>query len=367
MSFSIIQTGAIAFFLLFLSTYMVYYTNSPDLNQKQLPNNQNYSKNNHSSNEQIYNEYIEPNPPPRKASQQLTNNQKLYIAIIDTEYRPSKHHCVMREAWINEVEQLEFVDGVELYSNASFSNEECQISSVSFPPPPSKFRLQHNPSCIIIRNMLKQYLERSDAGWLLYVTDSSFVNVKNLQNIIKSMFCNNPIKDPRVTGQCIEMRDYFQIFQKNSGSLISRKAATLLTTSNMNKTWDVSCEIEIDFTEAIAHALDINGLYAIRNDNNLFLGSPFVSKSDYDALLTKSFSNIQSCPAKYESQRVCHPTIQSFKSLAVWSGVGEHMNKYDFMKNAKKMFESAEFYLSFKYNVYRSELCIFESILSVNE
>lgn len=360
-----IQTGVIALFLFFLSAFMVYYTNPTNLNTKQYPSGQNNFQDN-SSMGKVFNEYVNPNPPPRIASQQLTNNQKLYIAIIDTEYRPSKHHCAMRQAWINDAEKLDFVDGVELYSNVSFTNEECNISSISFPPPPSKFRLQHNPSCMIIRNMLKMFLERSDAGWLLYLTDNSFVNVKNLQNLIRSMHCNNPSSIPKVTGQCIEMRDYFQIFQKNSGSLISRKAASLLTLDKVNKTWDVSCEIEIDFSEAIAHALDINSLYAIRNDNNLFLGSPFLTKDDYDALLQKSFSKIESCPSSYESKRVCHPTIQLFRNLVVWSGVGEYMNKYDFMVNAKKMFDSAEYYLSFKYNSYKSELCTSESILSFN-
>ena len=359
---SLIKTIIIALIFLFLSAYMIYYTNPADLEQKHDSIYQNNYQNKPIMGK-VFDDYVDPDAPPRKASQNIPNNQKLYIAIIDTEYHPSKHHCTMREAWINDAEKLDFVDGIELFSNVSFTNDQCQIKSISFPPPPSKFHLQHNPSCIIIRNMLKIFLERSDAGWLLYLTDSSFVNVNNLENLIKSMHCNNPSVDARVTGQCIEMRDYFQIFQKNSGSLISRKAASLLIADKMNKTWDVSCEIEIDFSEAIAHALDINSLYAIRNNNQLFLGSPFVDKSDYEALMQKSFSKIEACPSSYESKRVCHPTIQLFRNLAIWSGAGEHMNKYEFMENAKKMFDSAEPYLSFKYNVYKSELCRSEFIL----
>lgn len=358
------KTGIIALLFLFFSIYMVYYTNPALLvkQENQVSNNLNQN----ASYGKVFNEYVEPGPPPKRASQNIPQNQKVYIAIIDSEYRPSNHHCLMRQAWIDDAEKLEFVDGVEIYSNVSFSNSQCQINSISFPPPPSKFHLQHNPSCVIIRNMLRLFLERSDAGWLLYLTDNSFVNVKNLPNLISSMNCNYPLEIPKVSGQCIEMRDYFQIFQKNSGSLISRKAAILLTSNKMNKTWDVSCEIEIDFSEAIAHALDINSLYAIRNNNQLFLGSPFSNKADYKALLDKSFSHIEACPDHYESSRVCHPTVQPFRNLAVWSGVGEYMDKYEFMKNAKEMIESATNYLSFKYNIYKSDLCMSEFLLSIN-
>ena len=106
------KTGIIALLFLFFSIYMVYYTNPALLvkQENQVSNNLNQN----ASYGKVFNEYVEPGPPPKRASQNIPQNQKVYIAIIDSEYRPSNHHCLMRQAWIDDAEKLEFVDGVEI-------------------------------------------------------------------------------------------------------------------------------------------------------------------------------------------------------------------------------------------------------------
>ncbi|OHT09702.1 hypothetical protein TRFO_21325 [Tritrichomonas foetus] len=336
----------ISFAFLLFAISMIYFTNPFEVSDV-IPENANPDIS--------ANQYREPDLPPRKATNGDPNN-KIYIAIIDSEYKPSDIQCQLKDAWIKDIDQYNFIDGVEFYSNVSFQNEKCDIQSISFPQPPSRFNMKHNPSCMIMKNMLKIFLERSDAGWLLYVTDSAFVNLKNLQKLIHSLYCNDPINQPRISGHCIEVRDYFQIFVKNSGALISRKTALLL--SQTEKIWNISCEIEIDGSEAVAHSLDVNKMYAIRNHNQRFLGHPFTQEKFYDILLNKKFSELEKCPLKYESKRVCSPTTQPINELAVWSSVGDYMNKSFFIQNAKRMLE-VDSSVYFKYNGYQSELCVF--------
>lgn len=346
------KISLVVLFLFFgISSFMIKYTDARNLNAS------NHQPKKSQENQSPFNS--KPADPPKKANPKIFNEQKVYISIIDTEYGPSEHQCNLKNSWFDDVYKLDFIDGIEIYSNVSFHNSQCSITSVSFPPPPPKFNLNINPSCIISNNLLHLFLERTEAGWLLILTDSSYVNSKNLKNLIDSLNCPDPMKTPQAGGLCTEIRDYFQVFNKNSGMILSRKTVEMIVSEKTARTWNVSCEIEIDSSEALAHALDINWIYAIHNDRQEFLGNPFSEMSDYKSLLSGRFSNIPKCPVKYSSPRVCHHTVQSFKNLAVWSAVGKHMNKYDFIKNAKQMIENAPDSLMFKYNSYESELCFY--------
>ena len=292
-------------------------------------------------------------PKPLHKANQIDVAKSVYISVIDNEYKASNHQCILKKSWIDDVKKLEFVDDVELYSNVSFYNRDCDIYSI--PTPPNQFNMKNNPTCVIMRNIISSYLKRSNAGWLLYVSDFAFVNARKLESLIDSLNCEHPDFQPQMAGQCTELRDYFQIFEKHSGAIISRYIATLL--NNTEKIWNISCSIEIDGSEAISHALDIHNIYSISHNCPMFLGQPFTSRLYYDALITKNFHGIQTCPLKYESSRVCHATIQPISELAVWSGVGRYMNRSEFLIEAKDMM-NVDFSVQYLYKVYESELCV---------
>jgi hypothetical protein len=204
--------------------------------------------------------------------------------------------------------------------------------------------------------MIRSYLERSDAGWLLFVGDGAFIDVSELKALKTSIQSQNPIDNPAISGQCSQIRDYFETFAKNSGAFISRRAAVLL--NETVQTWAVACEVEIDGSEALSHALDITGQYAAPNDNHRFLGYPFRAKSDYVALLTKNFAAIENCPKTYSSNRVCHPIVVRMKDVVIWAGAGPEMSKIEFLENARTMLAGLPDNLYFKYTVYEAELCL---------
>jgi hypothetical protein len=116
--------------------------------------------------------------------------------------------------------------------------------------------------------------------------------------------------------------------------------------------------VEIDGHEALSHALDINGLYALWNHNQRFFGHPFMRAGDYNALLTKNFTGIRVCPPSYGFTRVCYMTFQKVNELVVWAGAGREMGKEDFLDNAKRMFEGVADDVMFSYHIYEAELCM---------
>jgi hypothetical protein len=204
--------------------------------------------------------------------------------------------------------------------------------------------------------MIGSYLERSDAGWLLFVSDGAYIDANSLESLRDSLNCHDPVKNSAINGHCSQKRDYFEIFAKNSGAILSRKVAALLNQTVY--TWDIACETEIDGSETLSHVLDANGLYAVANDNPRFLGYPFQTKRDYTAMVTKNFEGIQKCPKEYSSNRVCHPAVISLKNVVVWGGFGIEMPKSEFVGNAKKMLADIPGNVHFIYNVYSAELCI---------
>jgi hypothetical protein len=297
-----------------------------------------------------------PQTPSRLKRSARNATDKLYIAVIDREFHPSAIQCRLKESWIDSALSLDFIDGVELYSHLSFRNPDCGFASLEVPLPSSGFRPLHNPSCHITRSVFRVFLDRSDAGWLLLLSDGSFVNTHALPSLLKSLQKRSPLDIPLVRGQCSEIRDYFQTFAKNSGVLVSRKAAAQLAQTDL--TWDVACEVEIDGSESLSHAMDINGLFALFNHDTRFLGQPYVSESDYDALLRHDYSKLPVCPRDYQSVRVCHATVQPMNKLIVWGGEGKECNKERFVGNAKAMFEGIPDNVKFMYQTYEAKLCV---------
>jgi hypothetical protein len=95
--------------------------------------------------------------------------------------------------------------------------------------------------------------------------------------------------------------------------------------------WEVACEIEIDGSEAMSHVLDVNGLYALLNEDPRFLVA-----ADCDAFTAGRFHDLKSCPAQYSEDMVCHNTVQRMRDLVVWAGERPAMNKVDFLRASSR-------------------------------
>jgi hypothetical protein len=182
----------------------------------------------------------------------------------------------------------------------------------------------------VIWKTIRGFLDCSDAAWLLFLSDGPFVKVPQLESLIASMNTSRPADTAKIAGQCSEVRDYFQIYAKNSGGLLSRRAAAL-----MNATQD-ACEIEIDGSEAMSHVLDVNGLYALLNEDSRFLGDPFLAAADCDALTAGRFHGLKSCPAQCSEDMVCHNTVQRMRDLVIWAGERPAINKLDFLRASSR-------------------------------
>ena len=298
--------------------------------------------------------YRDPPPPPRRATISDTA-RKIYIAVIDREYKPSPVQCALKKAWIDRASKLEFVDGVEFYSSASFVNERCGVTTISFPPPDDRFDVSYMPSCMIMRHVIRSFLERSDAGWLLYVTDATYVDPDKLESLIDRRTVVPEIEQ-RIRGQCIEVRDYFQVFVEESGAMISR--ATAARVNLTTKTWDVACSIQISGNEVMGHVLDVHGMSAVHNHDKSFLGQPFPAAQDYTALRTRNFQKLAPCPPSYAHWRVCHPRIHRLSEVVVWGGAGRALSKLDFINSAAGMLRDLPPDVSFMYNTHEAELCL---------
>ena len=298
--------------------------------------------------------YADPPPPPRLAAG-IDRAQQIYIAVLDREYKPAPIQCTLKKAWIDQALKKAFIDGVEFYSSASFLNRDCDVRTISFSPVDDRFPVTRDPSCVIMRTVIRSFLDRSDAGWLLIVTDGTFVDTDKLDSLLNRRIAL-PELECHVAGQCREVRDYFQVFTEESGTLMSRATAQRL--NGTGKTWDVACAIEITGNEALAHAMDVHGLLAIRNHNKRFLGQPFPSASDYTALKTRNFQRLRPCPKKYQANRVCDPTVQPVRDLIIWGGAGQAISKVDFVRTASEMLHDLPSSVMFRYDTYNAELCM---------
>jgi hypothetical protein len=262
----------------------------------------------------------------------------------------------LKAAWIDSALSLDFVDAVELYSTVSYQNPSCSIESLGVPLPSSGFAPMHNPSCHITRSALQMFLDRSDAGWLLLLSDGSYVNTRILSSFADPAVPSSPFETAIVRGQCSEIRDYFQSFAKKSGVLVSRKAAQQLTETEV--TWNVACEVEIDGSESLSHAMDINSLFALFNHDRRFLGLPNLNVKDYEALLNNDYAGVQGCSGEYKYERVCHNTVQPMNGLIVWGGEGKDWDRLRFLEHAREMIEGIPDNVHFLYHTYEAELCV---------
>ena len=299
-----------------------------------------------------------PYDPPRSAQKNLTNRQTLYIAILDSVYEPSDLMCTLKNSWVSDVEKLPFIDGVEYYSISSYEDTNCSMKTITFDDPPERFPITRSPSCYLLYSTLQMFLKRSESNWLLVVSDSAYVHPQNLAKFVDEMSKVGYYHLAFAKGQCVELRDYFQIFSPASGALFSRNA--VLKILEKPKKMELSCEIEIPAFEAVAHQLDDMNVFAMHNHEPRFLGQAFTQKTDYAALDTGVFTNIKQCEQFYESPRVCFTRSNHFKDLVVWAGSGDRMDRLQFLEKAKSWIDNAPQNLGFMYNSYLTDLCQFK-------
>lgn len=299
-----------------------------------------------------------PYDPPHSAWQNLTDKEKIYIAIIDSVYEPNDLMCALKNSWVAEVENMSFVDGVEMYSASSYEDTNCSMKTITFDDPPERFPINGNPSCYIMYTVLQMFMKRSDANWLLVLSDGAYVNPKTLPAFVEELSKVKYYKLAFAKGQCVELRDYFQIFAPSSGVLFSRSAVKKII-DNPRKL-EISCEIEIPAFEAVAHQLDDLNIFAIHNHEPRFLGQPFTQHNDYLALETGVYTGLKECQQFYESPRVCFTRSNKFNDIVVWAGTGGKIDKIQFLEKAKMWMNNAPQNLGFMYNSYQADLCLFK-------
>ena len=301
-----------------------------------------------------------PYEPPRSAWKNLTSRETIYIAIQDSVYEPSDLMCTLKKSWISDVETLPFVDGVEYYSISSYEDSSCRMKTITFDDPPSRFPITRSPSCYLLYSTLQMFLKRSESNWLLVVSDSAYVHPQNLVKFMEELSKVGYYNLAFAKGQCVELRDYFQIFSPASGALFSRNAVKKIL--ERPRKMELSCEIEIPAFEAVAHQLDDMSVFAIHNHEPRFLGQAFTQKSDYNVLETGILTNVKQCEQFYDSPRVCFTRSNKFKDLIVWAGSGDRIDRLEFLEKAKKWIDDAPDNLGFMYNSYFTDLCQFKSI-----
>lgn len=315
------------------------------------------------------------NPAPMNNAQknQIPLNQQVYIAIVDTEYKPSPLQCALKKEWIDEISSLPYVDGIEFYSNASYYNPECNVHTVSFPKQSSIYYLTQDSTCNVMKEIMSLFLNRSTAGNLIIVTDATFIVAENFKDYFradnpkmllsepsnlrshKSQWTNDPINTLQWRGHCTGIRDYFESFVQNSGVLLSRKVASTIVEES---TYSIACKIEIPGFEALSHSMSKHDLYPIFSHEPKFLGYPFKTKEDYNALITANFDSIAECPPdRYESFRVCYGLSYPLNKIIFWGASGNFIDKLTFIQNAKKWLNNLPNDIGFKYDTYTTELC----------
>ncbi|EAX99269.1 hypothetical protein TVAG_112850 [Trichomonas vaginalis G3] len=300
--------------------------------------------------------YANPYPPPRKSNHSIPDKDKLYIAVMDSVYEPTELLCTLYDSWIKEVQEMQFVDAVEIYSLSSYSDSNCSLRTITFADPPKQFPINRSPSCYLMYSLFKMFLARSTANWILIVSDGAYVNPKLLPKFI-SKYANSSYYDsPLAKGQCQELRDNFQIFAPNSGVLLTRSAVKAVF--DRPRKFEISCQIELPAYETITHVLDQIDIMPIHNHDFRFLGQPFTKSKYFKWIDSGDYSKVKNCTSGYSSPRICYPRSYKIKDLVVWAGSGKKIDKIKFLLGAKRWLDLAPDNLGFMYNTYETDICI---------
>jgi hypothetical protein len=264
----------------------------------------------------------------------------------------------MKAQWIDHFAELSFVDGIEFYSIETFDNPKCGLSVVPIPRLSRKFA---NPSAYLLWQILRNFLERSDAGWLFLIGDAAYVKIEKLEEYLKK-WMKGDIQRIWARGSCVERRYYFQMLSIQSGILITRNTVEeLLVRDEM---WNVTMETGIPAEEALSQILDDVGVIAKASKEDWFLGQPFRNWSFHDDLLEKRSDHLKVCerpdlkPSEAAIAAVCSGEITRFSNLIVWAGGGKNATTKEwFLTHAKEMMEGLPDNLHFIWDRLFPELC----------
>lgn len=309
------------------------------------------------------------NIPPRKKSIYLNNKtdkyqKSLYIAVIDTEFKPHPYQCLMKKQWIDPILQYPFIEAIEFYSRIRWSNELCNITTIISPP--SIFKETLNPTSWILLNTLKMFLERSNSDYVLIIGDSCYMKVKEFIDYFLAFHSS-------ISGSCVEQRYFFQMLLIESGILLSRNNAVKIVSKDAIETWNVACEVGIDSDEAFSQILDQVGIHPKYHAEDSFLGREFRNFSDFKRLQTKSYDDLPICkiPDIYihnppGEQGICSAKVTKFNDVILWSAPFYSLygksaaSKYEFLLHAELMLNNNSDKLGYYWAQSHPTLCKLE-------
>lgn len=300
------------------------------------------------------------NPPPPARSTE-DPNEKLYVMIIDQEYSAKPFQCLFVDQWVRDMEESDFVDGVEIYSLNAWKNEECNISSITINELP-KYTI--NPSSFLALKSMQLALERTDAEWFFLIGDAAYIKVHRFLDFFTSMKKNVKDKKTFMIGSCVEERYFFQMLLFDSGVLMSRDIVKMMAESENDHRWDVAFQTALPAEEIFAEIADNNGISMASKQTHEFLGRGFRNQSDYERLREKRFNDLPICKIPYEllvpgpSQLgICSAAIVALNDMSVWSAA-RGMSKGEFLEEAESLLSGIPDKLGYYWDRLYPTLCL---------
>lgn len=308
--------------------------------------------------------------PPRHSTLKKSED-KLYIMIFDTEFQANKYQCIAKQQWVDPLSTEDFIDGIEFYSHSTYTNWECNISTIVPPQPPEQF-MSPNPSSWVISKALEMYLSRSDSGWVLLIGDAAYIDVEKFKDFFKHFkTMKDPLRKEYASGGCIEERYFFYMLILDSGILLSRKGAERVLETFSKNTWEVAYQIGLNGEEALSQIFIHNLISPQGSANDLFLGREFVSSDDLELLSDITVNNmpykintLPQCiiPKMYYSIRpgesnLCSYTVTPLNQIIIWSGSGKYQSKLEFLTKAPKILQNIPPILSYYWSPVKPKLC----------
>ena len=298
--------------------------------------------------------FTNPPNPPVKNDREFAKDG-LFVVVLDRDGRPGRHFCQMKRQWMEKLAAQKDVEDVILVSEKFWKMDECSLSTLTVPRP--KYGTPDTSAWLLYKSF-ELFLERSRSGWLFLVGDCVYVKVDEFLSFFKQ-----GRNAGTLVGGCVEKRYFFQMLVLESGILLNRQTVLKLIEPELADTWQVMFEIGLPYDEALAHAADQVGFYFKGQKFNLFLGREFQNVSNFDALLTKSFTDLKPCivPDKYLFNGpgdigVCTPKVTLWSNLLTWSASGI-LSKTQFLEEAERMLDNNPSDLAFFWEGSKPALC----------
>lgn len=288
----------------------------------------------------VYNWKLRQNPPPPKLSN-VKQMDKVYVMVLDNEYKAASHQCIMKRQWMDPFLEHPQIDGVEVYSTNAWTNSECNLSSITIEEMPEQ---KINPSAFLLYHSLKLFLDRSDAAWLFLIGDAAYIKIDRFFSWLETTTrSHNALTETFLIGSCVEERYFFQMLLTSSGILLSRNYVKRLVESRSDELWDVSFKVGITSEEILSKISDKLTVYIPGKQTHELVGRGFTHKKHYQMLMDKTFDDLPKCNIPFEYLRpaagelgLCSAQVFKFDDMSVWSGL-RHLTKKKFLETAEQM------------------------------